>query len=703
MKIILFDQFLKNEKLRTETFILGGIILLNFINLIYCYHSGPSADDFCNAMRASKFTILEHIYSQLEWESWTRFFSSIFVPALFHVFPTQSFLTFNWGSFYFFTFFFHAGNIILINLILKIFNLPVFLRLTTITVFALHPIKTGAMFWTTPVFGYVISLFLLLFSSYFIFLSTARKSSVANYWFVFPVLIIPMFSNEQFLPTLFIIILIKYFYLGRNKKQFWVEFSFFVAASIIFVFLLSAGVSATKLNTVTAGKGVHFNVHYIIYSLVHIVYRFIVPPFAYPNDEFVLKELSNFQINGLGILIVGVLLLSVALLYMVMKKFSLYENELPNTSKIYFLVGITGSLLSLAAFSPLLITGYSFESRTLYVPMVGMALSVTGFVGALIIILRQLAFHFNIKLGTRLIATCTQVIIIGIVLTFSITNYISQKSYADAWAIKRELLTEISKYHLDIIKKKEIRIFGLPRKNGPAPVFADPWSLPCALESITGKSVKASTIMPLCLTISDKHNNNGSNYLPFVWKKDSLKLLQGLNVLEPSSRLPFRNPVDLLDPGWVKNYKESVLLNMNITKVEVNANISDLLTIKQINIFTIPQIDEIETEVVLDNSNISPKGVGVFCHHIYLEGIPTKTRSKRVKRSKSDQGNQSVFFSADQMKKLDRIRIGFTANNRRRLNVELKEKTDLLSVKDNTLVIKMGFSQIKASKNVGSS
>ena len=368
-----------------------------------------------------------------------------------------------------------------------------------------------------------------------------------------------------------------------------------------------------------------------------------------------------------------------------------------------------GLLITLATLSPLLVTGYSFESRTLYIPMLGISLVAAGFACWAVKLLKLILHKLKLKFATIAITILVNVVILLFVFFSSLTNIAFQSAYAQAWDIKKRFLLTFEENFPSIPSGSETYIFGLPKKIGPAPVFADPWSLSCAFKATySSQEIEATAMQPVFSMLSESNITNDKtleNIIPLAWSDDDLKPITRVDLIRIQNNGAMKQEVFFRE---TEKFGEGIGLNLTslVKDIALNAIVSDLYRLTRISIYLIPQIDQIEAQVEIEPIATTAKANTVFCHYIYDDNTAPVIDGKSIPSSdlKPNRDKLLFTFKGNYIKGLEKIRIGFAPANFywERLEIDFRSDQEFVKLKDKTIELDMSdIKELLGHYNIG--
>ena len=681
------------------------LVLVTILNYGAFYDRGPSADDFCHAKKCFTYSYYDEVADTIQEAPGSRLTISFLYPALFRLFSADSLLNFHWEYFHLIGLLFHIGNVVLIYVILGLFDLPAFMRLLVPLLFSIHPIKSEILLWCTPI-GYAISFFIFLLCTYS-YLLLAKKNHKDNTIFslsIFTVWLIPVFSIEQILPLIPIIMILKYLVFRPKKRTAIIESLYFIVLTVFYIFvtfIAFSGSTANKVHSMGRDQLLSLDLSHALSSIVMLLYRTLIPPFAYPYNEYVWNQLlSGTFLNGINLLTIFVVMLFVSLLLYFARINRNMAKDLATLGTDHYIQLIAiGLLVTLATLSPLLVTGYSFESRTLYIPMLGISLLLVGFACWAMRLINQVLDKSSFKGDATLLAIMFNVIIILFVSFSSLTNLTFQGAYAQAWDIKKRFLLTLEENFPSVPSGSEAYIFGLPKKIGPAPVFADPWSLSCVFHATYGQQVEATAMQPVFSMLSESNITNDKtleNIIPLAWSDDDLKPITRIDLIRIQNNGAMKQEVFFRE---TEKFGEGIGLNLTclVKDIALNAIVSDSYRLTRISIYLIPQIDQIEAQVEIEPIGTTAKANTVFCHYIYDDNTAPVVEGKSIPSSdlKPNRDKLLFTFKGNHIEVLEKIRIGFAPAKMywERLEIDFKSDQELVKLKDKA--IELDISDIK--------
>ena len=645
------------------------LVLVTILNYGAFYDRGPSADDFCHAKKCFTYSYYDEVADNIQGAPGSRLTISFLYPALFRLFSADSLLNFHWEYFHLIGLLFHIGNVVLIYVILGLFDLPAFMRLLVPLLFSIHPIKSEILLWCTPI-GYAISFFIFLFCTYS-YLLLAKKNHKDNIIFslsIFMVWLIPVFSIEQILPLIPIIMILKCLVFRPKKRTALIESLYFIVLTVFYIFvtfIAFSGSTANKVHSMGRDQLLYLDLSHALSSIAMLLYRILIPPFAYPYNEYVWNQLlSGTFLNGINLLTIFAVMLFVSLLlYFARINRNVAKDLVTLGTDHYVRLIAIGLLITLATLSPLLVTGYSFESRTLYIPMLGISIAAVGFGCWAMRLINQVLDKSSFKGGAVVLAVVFNTAIILFVSFSSLTNIAFQGAYAQAWDIKKRFLLTLEENFPSITSGSEAYIFGLPKKIGPAPVFADPWSLSCALKATYPRQeLEATAMQPVFSMLSDfdiQNRNTLDNIIPIAWCDHDLKPITRIDLQRIQDSASRKQEIFFRETQQF-GQENGLYLKCLSKDIPLNAIISDLYRLTRISIYLIPQIDQIEVQVEVEPMMTTAKGYTVFCHYIYNNTEPVISGRKIPYSTPKGNNDKFVFtFKGKNTEALKKIRIGF--------------------------------------------
>ena len=690
-------KILKNS-LSSQNVGLAIIILLTIISYGGFQTRGASDDDFCSF----KYSLSQSWYNAAyNWKDTynSRIGQGIIVPALFRLFSSESILNFHWNYFHLVGILFHVGNVILIFLILGIFDLPVFIRLSVPLIFAVHPIKEEAIVWPCAIPVYVIPLFIFLISALFYFLLGKKKYKRNNIYIIliFTVSLLPVLTIEQILPLIPFIMILKYIFFDHRRGTILLEVICFLILTVCFLFITFSGATAAKIDNVTAGKGLYFDFAYAYNSTLFLLYRIIVPPFAYPNNEFVKTELIKLTSNYPMLFLMLISFLLAFILSRSLLK-NMQENGKYIVKKTYIWVAISGIIISFFSLTPLFLTKYAIVSRSTYIPMMGVSLVIIGLISIIITLINSLCQwkqNNNISMFLSCLNITMFTFLIGCCL---ITNLAYQQAHSKSWEIKKNVIFTVKKEFSSIPEDTKIFIFGLPKKIGPSSIFNTSWGLSCAFNSMyESNGISATAIEPIASLLENRRGsgNEMAGIIPFVYHDGQLSPIHRISLLDitrgefEKREINFPLVEEYSGDRWIfKCLKKEILLG---------ASASGLYEIKGIKFYSLPQIHQIELQVELEPKKEIDQKYAMLCHIFYKDKEIYVGNDKRIPMSGTGYNKKllSVYFAVMNSDEIEKIRIGIypLSKHWERLKIDFERDQQFLKKKDNT--IEMDFVKLK--------
>lgn len=699
---------------------LAVIIVLTIISYGEFYNRGPASDDLC-------------LYNELPSQSWydtiyawkniydSRIGHGILVSSLYHLFSSDSILSFHWNYFQLFIVLFHVGNVVLIFVILGIFNLPAFVRLGVALLFAVHPIKNAVIFTSINI-SYVSTFFIFLACTLFYFL-LGKKKCKGSYIYnilIFTVLSLPVLTVEQILPLIPLLIILKYTFLDNRQGTILVDVVCFTILTACFLIISFSGATIAKIDYVTGGKGLQFDFAYVFNTSLSFLYRIIVPPFAYPYNEYVRTGMIRFASNYPMFLLIPVsLMLALILSTFLIKHIQDHEKYIVN-KKPYLLMVVFGVFSTLLPITPLILVKYGIPGRASYIPMLGVSLSIVGSLSIMVAFAYKLCHQINSKYLTRLFSYLIVTTLTFLVAFCLLTNLSFQQAHSKSWEIKKDVISTIKEQFPSIPQDTKIFIFGMPKRIGPSPIFYDSWGLTCALKSLyqyTGKKkfnsadmpgsksktklakvireegISATTIEPISSMLGKGGRvvERAASIIPYVYRDNQLMpiesiLLLGTGISEPKE-IAINYPL-------VKKYNgDKYILKCLKKEIFYEASVSDLYKIKGFKIFSLPEINQIELEVDIEPKKEINQKYKMFFHIFYKDAKTFITNDQRLPMPSGSYNNKQFSVSSMVMNAnlVEKIRIGVVpvSSHWKKLEINVGHGGDkqILKTKDNAIEI----------------
>ena len=332
--------------------------------------------------------------------------------------------------------------------------------------------------------------------------------------------------------------------------------------------------------------------------------------------------------------------------------------------------------------------------------MLGISLVCVGFGCWSIKLVKQILDKSKLKHGTLGIVIIINMIVLLFVFFSSLTNSAFQHAYANSWDIKKRFLTALDENFSSIPSHSEVYVFGLPRKIGPARVFADPWSLSCAFNCIyPGQEIEATAMQPVFSMLSGfdiQGDNTLDNIIPIVWFDNDLKPITRIDVQRIQGTASKKQEIFFRETKKLGRVN-GLNLKCLATDISLNAIVSELYRLTRISIYLIPQIDQTEVQVEIEPIGTTAKANTVFCHYIYDDNTAPVIDGKSIPSSdlKTNRDKLLFTFKGNYIKGLEKIRIGFAPANLywERLEIDFRSDQELVKLKNKT--IELDISDIK--------
>lgn len=437
----------------SENYGLALIFSLLILNYGLIWTRGGYADDF--AFLA--YTEEKDLFSAIsQWPFNSRLSQAILIPTLIKTLSGTLPGTFYWWVIHGISLCCLLLCVFLLNGILKKLDAPWIIRFSACLFFAIYPIKNTTVMWPATIIGYVIALTLFLLAVY-IYFSRAKSNdetfvSLVSVWTLF---LFSIFCIEQLLPLVALVIPLRLFLWRVKTSRAISHFSGGLSLLIAFAIFSFFGRTAGRiLDHSLQDKSIFAN------ALEVSIQSFVVF-IEYPLRPLLDPYYRNGIFDAFGH---KTFFISVLLLVVLSRLFVKLDRKdvIPSNKAILFLTG--GLIIWFSALSPLMVIYYGVPDRVLFIPLIGISISV----GAVTYLIDRYVNYF------RYIVACF-IIICG--TAFSLVNIYSQNDFAKKWGNEQTLINSLKTLDNGFVESKTIDLFNFPSDYGPSPNLDDYFTL----------------------------------------------------------------------------------------------------------------------------------------------------------------------------------------------------------------------------------
>ncbi|MGY6274873.1 hypothetical protein [Methylomonas sp. MgM2] len=557
-----YFKYLNNICFQEKT----GLILLIWL-FIFNYGKfwtrGGYADDFAFLSFISDKTLIEAI---TQWSFNSRFTQAILFPLIFKPIFLIGPGDFQWWFIQLLGLICFTIIMFFLNKILLLANIEWPIRFFSLFLFSIYPLKCTTILWPAAIIGYIFPLLFLVLGC-FIYLRDANRriEKQGSRVIVFTLFLLSAFGIEQLIPIIVLIFTFRCFAFPISKKTLIIDFTGLISILGAFVFLNFYGASRGRVERHT-----HSDFSILNHSLdtfIESLSLFIKYPLSIVLDQYYRDDLietakqASFQASELILFILAI--------------YCYFLPKIRYRNNKYYSVILSGLLIWLAAFSPLMVIDYYLPDRVFLIPLIGMSIA---FGATIALIINQ----------GRLIKLITIVFLFLTCTLFNLVNNYIQNDFEENWQASSLVIHTLGKHRNEIYDNSTVRIFNLPNAQSPSPKAKNAFSVNGIThwlfpnKHVSGDSLASiDSVFMLPNTIQNTSfpfnvPNIRPNDINFIYADEKVLPLKGIILISKPIKnhntvdhiLTARvNQIDL--KGSVENYRVIVPYYLNIESIDI--------------------------------------------------------------------------------------------------------------------------------------
>jgi len=370
---------------------------------------------------------------------------------------------------------------------LELFQLSRLSIFVATLVFALHPIKTQAVFWPASIFGYLYPLLFFMLGTYLYF--RAARSGCNKLWqhaLVFFLMFLAACGIEQLIPLIFLVLVARLLIWRLEFKAVLLHGLGSVLLMAMVVGVILAGRTMDRVAS-HGGMGLSMIWTRLELVLVSAMRELVGYPARFLLDEYFYADVSTAFWSPA--LLIACMALVLVVVLMMRGPYGPAQPRM-RPDMVVMLVGVAAIFLPL---TPFLVTDYYMPARVFFIPSIGFALVCGSLFGLLWSVVRARWFH----MGLAVLAAVAS-------LVYVLTNRTVQVQYAELWQKEEAVIKHLLQEYPAPEPGTSFSLLHFPRMLGAVPTFADYFTFPGMIqwlyrnETITGKSdMSLSTFLDL--------------------------------------------------------------------------------------------------------------------------------------------------------------------------------------------------------------